>query len=79
MESKQMTIRHMLLTVNDIDSWLVSLNEASKSLFIWFDINLIKNTADKCNFLLSSNEKEKIKIGSHENANTKYEILGLDS
>ena len=78
MESKQMTIRHMLLTVNDIDSWLVSLNEASKPLFIWFDINLIKNTADKCNFLLSSNEK-KIKIGSHENANTKYEILGLDS
>ena len=73
-----MTIRHMLLTVNDIDSWLVSLNEASKSLFIWFDINLIKNTADKCNFLLSSNEK-KNKIGSHENANTKYEILGLDS
>ena len=69
----------MLLTVNDIDSWLVSLNEASKSLFIWFDINLIKNTADKCNFLLSSNEKEKIKIGSQENANTKYEILGLDS
>ena len=53
-------------TANDIDSLIVSLEEASKSLFTWFDNNLMKSNADKCHLLVSSDEKVTIKIGSHE-------------
>ena len=52
-------------TANDIDSLMASLEEASKSLFTWFDNNLMKSNADKCHLLVSSNEKVTIKIGSH--------------
>ena len=65
-------------TANDIDSLIASLEEASKSLFTWFDNNLMKSNADKCHLLVSSNEKVTIKIGSHEIANTKREkLLGV--
>ena len=65
-------------TANDIDSLIASLEEASKSLLIWFDNSLMKNNADKCHVLASSNEKVTIKIGSHEIANTKREkLLGV--
>ena len=65
-------------TANDIDSLTASLEEASKSLFTWFDNNLMKSNADKCHLLVSSNEKVTIKIGSHEIANTKCEkLLGV--
>ena len=53
-------------TANDIDSLIISLEEASKSLITWFDNNLMKINADKCHLLVSSNEKATIKIGSHE-------------
>ena len=60
-------------TANDIDSLI-----ASKSLFTWFDNNLMKSNGNKCHLLVSSNEKVTIKIGSHEIANTKREnLLGL--
>ena len=62
-------------TANDIDSLIASLEEASKSLFTWFDNNLMKSNADKCHLLVSSNEKVTIKIGNHEIANTKHEKL----
>ena len=65
-------------TANDIDSLIASLEQTSKSLFTWFDNNLMKNNADKCHLLVSSNEKVTIKIGSHEIANTKREkLLGV--
>ena len=62
-------------TANDIDSLIGSLEEASKSLFTWFDNNLMKSNADKCHLLVSSNEKVTIKIGSHKSASTKREKL----
>ena len=62
-------------TANDIDSLIVSLEEASKSLFTWLDNNLMKSNADKCYFLASPNKKVTIKIGIHEIANTKREKL----
>ena len=43
-------------TANDIDSLIVSFEKASKSLFTWFDNNLMKINADKCHLLVSSNE-----------------------
>ena len=64
-------------TANDIDSLIASLEEASKSLFAWFDNNLMKSN-DKCHLLVSSNEKVTITIGNHEIANTKREkLLGV--
>ena len=60
-------------TANDIDNLIASLEEASKSLFSWFDNNLITSNANKCHLLVSSNEKVTIKTGSHEIANTKRE------
>ena len=66
-------------TANDIVSLIASLEEASKSLLIWFNNNLMKSNADKCHLLVISNEKVTIKIGSHEIANTKREkILGVN-
>ena len=65
-------------TANDIDSLIFTLEETSKSLFIWFDNNLMQSNADKRHLLVSSNEKVTIKIGSHEIANTKHEkLLGV--
>ena len=65
-------------TANDIDSLIATLEETSKSLFIWFDNNLMKSNADKRHLLVSSNEKVTIKIGSHEIANSKREkLLGV--
>ena len=65
-------------TANDIESLIASLEEASKSLFTWFDNNLMKSNADKCHLLVISNEKVTIKTGRHEIANTKREkLLGV--
>ena len=47
-------------------------------MFTWFDNELMKSNADKCHLLVSSNEKVTIKIGGHENANTKPDkLLGV--
>ena len=36
-------------TANDVDSLIiVSLEEASESMFTWFDNSLMKSIADKC-------------------------------
>ena len=65
-------------TANDIDSLIASTEEASKSLRVLFDNNLMKSEAGKCHLLVSSNEKITIKIGSHEIANNKGEkLLGV--
>ena len=65
-------------TVNDINSLIVSLEEASKSLFTWFDNNLKKSNADECHILVNSNENVTVKISSHEITNTKREkLLGV--
>ena len=53
-------------TVNDINSLIVSLEEASKVLFTWFGNNLINSIADKCCLLVSFNARTTIIIVSHE-------------
>ena len=49
-------------TDNYIDGLIDALEEASKSLFTWFDNNLMKSNAGKCHLLVSSNEKVTVKI-----------------
>ena len=39
-------------TTNDVDSLTASLEEASNSLFNWFDNNPSKSNSDKCHLLL---------------------------
>ena len=56
-------------TANDTDSLIASLEKVSKSLFTWFDNNLMKGNSEKCRLLVSSNEKVTNKIGSYEVAN----------
>ena len=69
-------------TANDVDSLIVSLEEASKSFSTWLDNNLMKSNDDKCRLLVSTKAKVKIKIGRQEIANSKREKLSgvhLDS
>ena len=61
-------------TANDIDSLIASLEEASKSLFTWFDKKVMLINATCWSVLIKI---VTIKIGSHEIANTKRELLGV--
>ena len=51
-------------TANDIDSLIASLEEDSKSIFTWFENNLMKSNADICHLFVSSNEKVSIEMGA---------------
>ena len=41
---------------DDINGVIASLEKASKALFEWFEINLLKGNADKCHLLVSSSD-----------------------
>ena len=68
-----MTIRHRL-SADNIDRVNKSLKEASE-MFISFNDKLVKSNADKCNFLVSTNNTVKIKIGNFDVTNSKSEKL----
>ena len=53
-----------------IDDLIKSLEEASTTLFQWFDNNLLKNNPEKCHYLTSSNENITVKIGEYEIENS---------
>ena len=44
-------------------------------MFISFNDKLIKSNADKCNFLVSTNNTVKIKIGNFDETNSKSERI----
>ena len=55
-----------------------SLEEASEILFEWFNDNLLRINADKCQLLISANNTVKIKIGKFDTTNSKSEkLLGV--
>ena len=68
-----MTIRHRL-SADNIYRVNKSLKEASE-MFISFNDKLVKSNADKCNFLVSTNNTVKIKIGNFDVTNSKSEKL----
>ena len=41
-----------------IDDVIESLEQASMSLFNWFELKLLKGNADNCHFLTSTNHKK---------------------
>ena len=47
---------------DNIDDLIDSLAKTSSSLFKWFKDNLFKDNPDKCDLLVSTNEKTKINI-----------------
>ena len=62
-----------------VEGVIKSLEEVSKKLFKWFDDNLLKNNADKCHLLVSTNETVKIQVGNYNIANSKCEkLLGIN-
>ena len=62
-----------------VEGVIKSLEEVSKKLFKWFDDNLMKSNADKCNLLVSTNETVKIQVGNYNIANSKCEkLLGIN-
>ena len=65
-------------TADNIEDVISSLEEASKTLFSWFDDNLMKSNPDKCHLIVSSNESINLKIGDFRTANSKREkLLGV--
>ena len=68
-----MTIYHKL-SADNIDRVNKSLKEASE-MFISFNDKLVKSNADKCNFLVSTNNAVKMKIGNFDVTNSKSEKL----
>ena len=66
------------ISADKIDGVIKSLEEASKILFKWFSDNLMKINANKCHFLVCTNNTVKIKIGNFDITNCKSEkLLGV--
>ena len=65
-------------SANNIDDLIDSLEKASSSLLNWFKDNLFKGSPDKCNLLVSTNEKTKINIEEFSIENSDCEkLLGV--
>ena len=45
---------------------ITSLEKASKVLFEWFENNLLKCNADKCNLLVSSSDTVNLKVSEYD-------------
>ena len=66
------------VVADNIDGVIKSLEETSEILFKWFNDNLMRINADKCNLLVSTNNTVKIKIGHFDITNSKSEkLLGV--
>ena len=47
---------------NNVDDFFTSLEQASNGLFEWFKSNLLKGNADKCHFLVNTNDRVCISV-----------------
>ena len=63
---------------DNIENLIVSVEEASNTLFVWFKNNRLKSNPDKCHSLISTNRHVDIKIGDHTIGNSECEkLLGV--
>ena len=54
------------------------LEKSSKSIFEWFEINILKGNPDKCHLLLSKNENFEANINENRISNTRFKkFLGV--
>ena len=66
-------------TGNSIEEVIQKLENASKTLFQWFNYNLMKSNTDKCNFLCSSSSEVSLTIESQKTKNSKFKkLLGIE-
>ena len=64
-------------SANNIDDLLDPLEKASSSLVKWFKDNLYKDNPDKCDLLVNTNEKTKIKTGKRSIENNDVRLPSL--
>ena len=63
---------------NNIEELIVKLQNASKTLFQWFNDNQMKSNPDKCNFICSTSKKVSLIVENKEINNSTHErLLGV--
>ena len=66
------------LSAKNVEDVIGPLERASVSLFKWFENNLLKGNADKCNFLVSTSQKVSLNVNNFEIKNSDCEeLLGV--
>ena len=66
------------ISANNINEAILSLEKTTDTLFKWFSDNAMKNNADKCHLLVSTNNAINIKIGNIDLTNSTCEkLLGV--
>ena len=66
------------LSAKNIKDVIESLERASVSLFRWFENNLLKDNADKCHLLVSTNHKVSLNVNNFKIKNCDCEkLLGV--
>ena len=58
-----------------IDDAIETLDQASVSLFKWFELKLLKGNADKCHFLITIDQEESLNVDGFSIKNNKWEKL----
>ena len=61
--------------LDDIDLIMEKLEVRANDIFQWFNENVMKANADKCNLLITTNEEKNISIGGEKIQNSKSDIL----
>ena len=66
------------LSAKNVEDVIESLDRASVSLFRWFEYNLLKGNADKCNFLVSTSQELSLNVNNVKIKNNYCEkLLGV--
>ena len=55
----------LYVIADDINGVITSLEKASKTLFEWFENNLLKGNAIKCNLLVSSSDTVNLRVSEY--------------
>ena len=60
---------------DDINGVITSLEKASKVLFEWFENNLLKSNANKCDLLISSSDAINLGVSEYDIKNSEWDKL----
>ena len=61
------------LSAENVEDVIESIERASVSLFRWFENNLLKGNADKCQFLVSTSQEVSLNVNNFKIKNSDYE------
>ena len=66
------------LSAKNVEDVIESLERASVSLFRWFESNLLKGNADKCQFLVGASQEVSLNVNNFKIKNSECEkLLGV--